>query len=298
MLLRSLFIAMRSRNFLNALVLLFIGTSAPNVLIVYTDADYAMDWDNQRSKIDLVLFVNNTPVAWGWRKQLSSSTIEAKYVSVGTTTKEIVWLRTLSDKLSCLDQAPQSFIQKTRVQIVLFITPSIVIEPKCWDTISYSAWGSQEWFKSIAIPTYPWSDRRHLHQTSPFEPLCSTSCSLGCYNFPWKWEDVGCVCSMPPVPSESYDIRVRYYCKHWTLPAALILTWVLDSQRFQNVVFPPGVSCKWLIEVTAYELSCDQCVREIFATKYTLKQNMLCDAQKQKKKKSCVTMRLNDVPFI
>lgn len=115
---------------------MFIGTSAPNVLILYADADYAMDLDDQRSKIDFVLFLNNTPVAGGSRKQLSSSsTTEAEYVSAGTTTKEIVWLRRLLDKLGCLDQAPQSFIQKTRVQTILFITLSIVIEP---DMLRYS----------------------------------------------------------------------------------------------------------------------------------------------------------------
>ena len=108
---------------------MFIGTSAPNVHIVHADADYAMDLDDWRSKIDFVLFLNNTPVAWGSRKQpSSSSTTEAEYVSVVTTTKEIVWLRRLLDKLGCLNQAPQSFIQKTRVQIILFIPPGIVIE--------------------------------------------------------------------------------------------------------------------------------------------------------------------------
>lgn len=42
---------------------MFIGTSAPNVHIVHADADYAMDLDDWRSKIDFVLFLNNTPVA-------------------------------------------------------------------------------------------------------------------------------------------------------------------------------------------------------------------------------------------
>lgn len=60
----SLFIAMRSRNFWNTLALLFIGTSAPNVHTVHANADYAMDLEDQRSKIDFVLFLNNTRVAW------------------------------------------------------------------------------------------------------------------------------------------------------------------------------------------------------------------------------------------
>jgi hypothetical protein len=60
----SLFVAMRSRNFWNTLALLFIGTSAPNVHTVHADADYAMDLEDRRSKIDFVLFLNNTRVAW------------------------------------------------------------------------------------------------------------------------------------------------------------------------------------------------------------------------------------------
>lgn len=47
-------------------------------------------------------------------------------------------------------------------------------------------------------------------------------------------------------------VRIELYL------VTVIVTWVLESRRFQIVVYPPGVSCKWLIAITAYDLFCDQ----------------------------------------
>lgn len=91
MLPQSLLVAMRSTKFLNTLgFVVYQHKCPPNVLDVYADADFAMDLDNQRFKINFVLFLNNTPVAWGSRKQLgSSSTTEEEYDSAVSATNEM-----------------------------------------------------------------------------------------------------------------------------------------------------------------------------------------------------------------
>ncbi|KAK2577746.1 hypothetical protein KPH14_012773, partial [Odynerus spinipes] len=61
---------------------------------VYCDADWAGDLDDRHSYSGMVLLIGNDPVQWKSSKQksLSTSTMEAEYVSLANGTKEILWL--------------------------------------------------------------------------------------------------------------------------------------------------------------------------------------------------------------
>ena len=84
---------------------LFFGNNHPLSLAAYSDTDFAMDLDDQKSRSGYILFVNHGPVFWASRKQAScaSSTTKAKYLVVSSTTNEIIWHRRL---LISLGKAP------------------------------------------------------------------------------------------------------------------------------------------------------------------------------------------------
>jgi hypothetical protein len=72
--------------------LFFSGSNHPLSLSAYSDADFAMDLDDRKSRSGYILFVNHGPVFWASCKQASyaSSTTEAKYLAASSTTKEII----------------------------------------------------------------------------------------------------------------------------------------------------------------------------------------------------------------
>ena len=79
----------------------FSGDDHPLSLTAYSDADFAMDLDDRKSRSGFILFVNHGPVFWASRKQAScaSSTTEAEYLAASSTTKEIIWHRRLLHSL-------------------------------------------------------------------------------------------------------------------------------------------------------------------------------------------------------
>lgn len=85
----------------------FSGNHHPISLTAYSDADFAMDLDDRKSRTGYILFVNHGPVFWASRKQAScaSSTTEAEYLAASSTTKEIIWHRRL---LTSLGKTPLS----------------------------------------------------------------------------------------------------------------------------------------------------------------------------------------------
>jgi hypothetical protein len=84
-----------------SLGLSFSGQNHPLSLTAYSDADFAMDLDDRKSRSGFILFINHGPVFWASRKQAScaSSTTEAEYLAASSTTKEIIWHRRLLTSL-------------------------------------------------------------------------------------------------------------------------------------------------------------------------------------------------------
>lgn len=72
-------------------------SSEENVLVAFSDADFAGNIDDRRSTTGNIFIINGGPVAWCSQRQkcVSLSTTEAEYVAASTATKEIIWLRRL-----------------------------------------------------------------------------------------------------------------------------------------------------------------------------------------------------------
>jgi hypothetical protein len=86
----------------------FSPSTAPHLLTVYCDADYAMDLQDRKSCSGVLLKVNNGPIAWLSRKQpcTASSTTEAEYLAAHVATKELLWERRLLTALGFPQQNP------------------------------------------------------------------------------------------------------------------------------------------------------------------------------------------------
>lgn len=64
-------------------------------LVVYSDADFAGDYDTRRSTTGYVSLLANGPVSWCSRRQkcVTRSTTEAEYIAASDAASESVWLR-------------------------------------------------------------------------------------------------------------------------------------------------------------------------------------------------------------
>jgi Reverse transcriptase (RNA-dependent DNA polymerase) len=67
----------------------------------YCDSDFAGDATDSKSTSGYVVFVNGCAVSWKTTKQksVSTSTVEAEYISASTACKEVMWLRWLVEEI-------------------------------------------------------------------------------------------------------------------------------------------------------------------------------------------------------
>ena len=79
-----------------------------NVLVGYSDADYAGDPDGRRSTSGYVFILNGGAVTWSSRKQpiVALSTMESEYIAASDSSREAVWLRGLLTNLGISQSDP------------------------------------------------------------------------------------------------------------------------------------------------------------------------------------------------
>ena len=78
------------------------------LLVCYVDADFAACLDTRRSRTGFVLFYAGAPVCWGTRGQgaVSTSTAEAEYVALSTSSNDVKWIRQLLGELKVGHSVP------------------------------------------------------------------------------------------------------------------------------------------------------------------------------------------------
>ncbi len=74
-----------------------LGNLSTDELVVYTDADWAKDTNDRKSRTGMLLMLNSSPIQWKSKKQsvVARSTAEAEYLAAATGARELVWLMNL-----------------------------------------------------------------------------------------------------------------------------------------------------------------------------------------------------------
>ena len=107
------------------------------VLVAYTDADYAGDLNDRKSRSGSLLFLKNGRVLWLSRKQpcTATSTTESEYVAASLTSKEVVWARRLLHDLGFPQSKPTSLFSDNQSAIRLVQNPEFHKRTKHIDVV-------------------------------------------------------------------------------------------------------------------------------------------------------------------
>ncbi|CAM9598640.1 unnamed protein product, partial [Heterosigma akashiwo] len=78
------------------------------LLRAYTDADFCADSIDGKSVTGYVLLLGDAPIIWSSKLlgAVTTSTVEAEYLALRSTVKDIMWLRHLVVDLGCPQQEP------------------------------------------------------------------------------------------------------------------------------------------------------------------------------------------------
>lgn len=102
----------------------YSGSSVPNLLTAYSDADYTGDLDDRKSRTGCCLIFNNGPTTWFSRKQqcVAVSTTESEYIAASITGREAQWARRLLINLG-YEQPPTRLFSDNQAAIRLVLNP-------------------------------------------------------------------------------------------------------------------------------------------------------------------------------
>ena len=103
----------------------YSGSSTPNVLSTYADANYAGDLDDRKSRTGCILLLNGGPISWLSRKQqcTASSTTESEYIAAATSSKETKWHRCLLMEMGHIQRLPTKLYGDNQAALRLVLNP-------------------------------------------------------------------------------------------------------------------------------------------------------------------------------
>lgn len=139
--------------------LCFGGTSSDNLLIGYSDSDFAGCPDTRRSTSGLLFILNGGPIAWSshLQKPVAQSTSEAEYYAAGHASREIVWLRELLNQLGFQQSLPTSLMCDNNSTIMMVLNP-VFHERTKHIGIKYHFIRQQHLAKNIEMVSVPTDD--------------------------------------------------------------------------------------------------------------------------------------------
>jgi transposase InsO family protein len=88
------------------------GVQERNMLLTYSDSDYAGDLVTRKSTTGVFCFLNGGPVSWSSHRQdcVSLSSTEAEYVAASAATKTVIWFRQLLDDIGWEQKSPTTLL--------------------------------------------------------------------------------------------------------------------------------------------------------------------------------------------
>ena len=101
------------------------GDHWSNLHTTYVDADFAMDLNDQKSRFSFLLMLNDGPIAWGSKKQptTTSNTIEVEYHATQKGAPKIFWMRQLLNDLRYPQTKPTMMYNDNQATIWLIQNP-------------------------------------------------------------------------------------------------------------------------------------------------------------------------------
>ncbi|CAM9594320.1 unnamed protein product, partial [Heterosigma akashiwo] len=83
------------------------------VLRAFSDSDFCSDRIDGKSVTGYVLFLGDAPIIWSSKLQgaVTTSTVEAEYLALRSSVKDIMWLRHLLADLGCPQQEPTPVVE-------------------------------------------------------------------------------------------------------------------------------------------------------------------------------------------
>ena len=95
----------------------YVHDGKPLTVTAFCDSDFAGDVRDSRSTSGYVVLVNGCVVSWRTTKQkcVSTSTVEAEYISASTACKEVMWITRLMEEIlgKTLGECPVMFMDNT-----------------------------------------------------------------------------------------------------------------------------------------------------------------------------------------
>jgi len=92
-----------------------------NVLVGYSDADWASDIDTRKSQSGYVFYLNGGPISWASNKQttVALSSVESEYIALSSATQELVYLRQLLEDIGYQQSDPTIIYEDNQGAILL-----------------------------------------------------------------------------------------------------------------------------------------------------------------------------------
>ena len=103
----------------------YSGSEKSNLLTSFSDADYAGDLDDRKSRSGCILMLNHGPISWLSCKQqcTASSTTESEYIAACLTAKETVWSPRLLADMGYCQSSPTQLFSDNQAAIRLVANP-------------------------------------------------------------------------------------------------------------------------------------------------------------------------------
>ena len=92
-----------------------------NILVGYSDADWASDIESRKSQSGYVFFLNGGPISWASNKQttVALSSVESEYIALSAATQELVYLRQLLEDMGYPQSKPTTIYEDNQGTIQL-----------------------------------------------------------------------------------------------------------------------------------------------------------------------------------
>ena len=94
---------------------------AQGTLMAYSDADFAGDVTDRRSRTGSTIFLDKSLISWQSKKQsvVANSTAEAEYIALASTTQLVEWLSHLLDEMQGSSPSPIKILEDNQACIKL-----------------------------------------------------------------------------------------------------------------------------------------------------------------------------------